>query len=248
MKRWELSILIGLVLAIFTTSITGFAQQCSAVRGATVRLHILANSDSERDQALKLQVRDAVLDSVEDTLARAATREEALALAEQSLPSVERTARETLRANGCTDDVRAEIVNMYFATRKYDNGVVMPAGRYDAVRILIGEGAGRNWWCVMFPPLCLPAAEPDKAADESAEQGEAAAAVDGKPAQAEAAAGQPSGFPTQSQSEAAQETPAQRLGEQVLLHEKPEYEVKFAVVEAYERIKEYFTHGTGAFA
>lgn len=210
MKRWELSILIGLVLAIFTSSITGFAQQCSTVRSSTVRLHILANSDSEEDQALKLQVRDAVLGAVEDTLAVAETREAALQLARESLPEVERTARGVLQSAGNTDAVRAEVVNMYFATRRYENGVVMPAGRYDAVRIIIGQGAGHNWWCVMFPPLCLPAAEGESPPED--------------------------------------ESAAQRLGERVLLHEKPEYEVKFAVVEAYERVKEYFAGGKPAVA
>lgn len=158
MKRLELAILIGLVTSIITGSMLSFAAQCGAVRGETIRLHILANSDSESDQQLKLLVRDAVLVEAGGAFGGASTKAQAVEQARESLSEITRTAEETLRQNGCADDVRAEVVNMFFTTKQYDD-VVMPAGRYDAVRILIGEGKGRNWWCVMFPPMCLPAAE-----------------------------------------------------------------------------------------
>lgn len=194
MKRWELSILIGLILSIITSSITGFAAQCDVVRDSTIRLHILANSDSKSDQALKLMVRDAVLTEAADVFGGAPTKQRAVELAQQNINKITAVAEKTLRANGCNDKVTAQVVNMFFATRQYGD-VVMPAGHYDAVRILIGEAAGKNWWCVMFPPMCLPAAEKKQSSEIT-------------------------------------------KAEQVLITAQPEYELKFAVVEAYEKLKE----------
>ena len=108
-----------------------------------IRLHVVANSDSDRDQALKLQVRD--------------NRAAANAALQTYLPVIERMAEETLRENGCWDSVEVRLESTEFPLKAY-NGFRLPAGEYMALRVLIGEAAGQNWWCVVYPPLCMTAA------------------------------------------------------------------------------------------
>lgn len=158
MKKMDIAIVFGLLLTFFTTAVWGFADTCEEIRGEVLRIHILANSDSPEDQQLKLMVRDAVLEECGDLFDSQGTLEQAKERAQANLIRLEETANRTLEEQGCTDKAQAQIVNMYFNTREYED-FTMPAGCYDAVRITIGEGKGRNWWCVMFPSLCLPAAE-----------------------------------------------------------------------------------------
>lgn len=165
--RRELAVLAGLLLALCLSNFTGFASACAEVRADTLRLHILANSDSEADQALKLAVRDAILAEAGGLFAAGQTKQEALSAARQSLPLLQAIAEETLRANDCTDAVSVRLEELYFDTREYDD-FTLPAGRYDAVRIEIGAHAGKNWFCVLFPPLCLPAATDEDVPDENA--------------------------------------------------------------------------------
>ena len=146
---------IGLVATLLISSAVSFAETCGPIRNGVLRLHILANSDSDEDQRLKLAVRDRVLTLDLFSSGHAASKEEAEQETASSLLEIEEAAREELRRQGCTDDVKAELVRMYFTTRVYEN-VTLPAGYYDAVRITIGEGAGHNWWCVLYPPLCIP--------------------------------------------------------------------------------------------
>ena len=155
---------IGLVATLLISSAVSFAETCGPIRNGVLRLHILANSDSDEDQRLKLAVRDRVLTLDLFSCGRAASKEEAEQETASSLLEIEEAAREELRRQGCTDDVKAELVRMYFTTRVYEN-VTLPAGYYDAVRITIGEGAGHNWWCVLYPPLCIPAAEAEEPLD-----------------------------------------------------------------------------------
>ena len=152
------------VLAVFGQ----FAVQCDTIRNSVVRLHILAHSDAADDQALKLAVRDAVtaasaglLDGVTDTQA-------ALQTAEAALPRLVDVAQQTVYACGYDYPVSAELCRMYFETRTYGEGetVTLPAGLYDAVRFTIGQGRGKNWWCVVFPPLCVAAATDVDAMDD----------------------------------------------------------------------------------
>jgi stage II sporulation protein R len=150
-----------LVLAVLVSSFTGFARDYSEVREGVVRLHILANSDSEADQELKLNVRDRVLKDSAAVFTGSYTKQEAETAARLYLPAIEAAARNEIAARGYAYPVKARLVNMYFESRSYD-GTVFPAGRYDAVRLEIGEAKGQNWWCVMFPPMCLPAAEEKK--------------------------------------------------------------------------------------
>lgn len=168
-KRLEYSMLIGLIFSVLMGSTAAFGAQCDTVRQDVVRLHILANSDSQEDQALKLQVRDAVLAEAAHLFQPAGDQAEACRQLEEELPALEALARRTLQAAGCEDEVEAQVVNMYFSTRSYD-GFDLPAGRYDALRINIGEGAGHNWWCVVYPPLCVTAAQPESETTQQARQ------------------------------------------------------------------------------
>lgn len=141
----------GLVLCLLL-SIGGVYGQAKGVREEVLRLHILANSDSTADQTLKLQVRDAVTAAAANWAADspAAARMQAQA----ALPQLQAVAQDTLRQAGCEDAVQVELTQMYFTTRQYGN-ITLPAGMYDAVRVTIGTGKGQNWWCVMYPPLCV---------------------------------------------------------------------------------------------
>ena len=121
----------------------------------TLRLHIRAGSDSVADQSAKLHVRDAVLAYL-DAACPAQSKPEALTWAAQHLFELQLTARHALAKLGLRAPVRVQLVNMYFPTRRYGSGA-LPAGRYDAVRIELGSGAGRNWWCVLYPGLCRSA-------------------------------------------------------------------------------------------
>lgn len=121
-----------------------------------IRLHVVAASDSEEDQAIKLQVRDAVLESLQTGLEDATDIEAAKAYIESQLPKLEAVANQVLAAAGCGDVATVSLHVEEFAARVYDT-FSLPAGRYDSLRITIGEGEGRNWWCVTFPTLCIPA-------------------------------------------------------------------------------------------
>ncbi len=146
----------GLCLCLLL-SLCGFAGECAEVRERVVRLHILAHSDSAEDQALKLRVRDAVVEAAAGWLDGAQNTAEAMALAKERLPQLEAVAQATVAAAGYDYPVKAELTEMYFTTRQYDT-VTLPAGVYEAVRFTIGSGEGKNWWCVVYPPLCAGAA------------------------------------------------------------------------------------------
>lgn len=122
-----------------------------------VRLHVLANSDSEEDQALKLQVRDVVTERTAALMEEVSGRREAETVLRQHLPELKRLAVEAIAAAGYGYSVELELAETEFPTREYD-GFSLPAGEYLALRVLIGEAAGKNWWCVVFPPLCTAAA------------------------------------------------------------------------------------------
>ena len=121
-----------------------------------VRLHVVAASDSAEDQAVKLRVRDAVIESIQAELSNVADAEQARAYLQENLPTIEALANRVLEEAGFTDVASVTLCVEEFATRFYDT-FTLPAGLYNALRITIGEGAGQNWWCVVFPSLCVPA-------------------------------------------------------------------------------------------
>lgn len=151
----ELALLVGLAVWLLTGGLALRTQDQLAEK--VVRLHVLANSDSPEDQALKLKVRDRVLERATEILEQSADRVEAEARLRGNILELERIAQEEVRANGYDYPVTAELQNTEFPTREYD-GFTLPAGEYLALRILIGEAEGQNWWCVVFPPLCTAAA------------------------------------------------------------------------------------------
>lgn len=121
-----------------------------------IRLHVVANSDSREDQEVKLQVRDAVIESLEADLKSLGDVEQAKAYLQENLPKIQAVANQTLKKAGYSGDAVVSLCKEAFDTREYDT-FSLPAGIYEALRIVIGEGEGHNWWCVVFPTLCVPA-------------------------------------------------------------------------------------------
>ena len=165
----ELTLMIVAALALTSGAVALHTQ--SQLAEKVVRLHVLANSDSEEDQALKLKVRDTVTETAAGLFDTAANAGEALAIAEESLPEILAAAQQRVYDEGYDYPVGAEMTRMYFTTRTYETGT-LPAGMYDAVRITIGEGAGKNWWCVVFPPICVPAASEHKELTDVLDEGQ----------------------------------------------------------------------------
>ena len=159
-NKWVRAVAGGLCLCL-CLSVCGFAGEVDDLRGRVLRLHILANSDSEVDQNVKRKVRDAVVEECAGLLDGATDADQAAAIAADRLDEVCAVAKRVLREQGADYGVTAEVTNTYFPTRVYDN-VTLPAGQYPAVRLLLGSGEGHNWWCVLFPPLCVSAATDKK--------------------------------------------------------------------------------------
>lgn len=155
--RIEISLLIALIIC-GVLNINAFSQQCESIREKMLRMHVIANSDSEEDQQLKLKVRDAVLLAGEKVFDGSITATEAKEKITPYIDYLENTALETIKNEGFDYNVKITVEKEYFSTRTYDNSVTLPAGYYTAVKVIIGEGKGQNWWCVMFPPMCLPTA------------------------------------------------------------------------------------------
>ena len=131
-------------------------SQRSQLSGSVIRLHVVANSDTRADQDIKLRLRDAVTAFLQDGLEAVENKEEALAFLRGKLPEIENLANGLLQEWGCEDSARVSLGKEAFDTRFYDT-FTMPAGVYESLRIIIGEGAGKNWWCVLFPEFCVSA-------------------------------------------------------------------------------------------
>lgn len=156
MKTFNLSVCFGLILAV-TLSFARFDALCEDMRDNVFRLHIIAASDSAEDQALKLKVRDEILKDYGDLFLNCQDAEEAVTLSENSLEGFLKTAETVIKNNGYDYKVSAYIGQSYFENREYES-FTLPAGNYNALNLIIGEGNGKNWWCVMFPAVCIGAA------------------------------------------------------------------------------------------
>lgn len=141
--------------ALVCTALWAEAQQAD-LAGKLIRLHVIANSDSPADQALKLQVRDGVLLQAEDLLTASESPQEAAAVLEENLPQLAHTAAQAAREAGQPCPVKVTLETTWFPTRQYGD-ITLPAGEYQALRVILGEGEGKNWWCVVFPSLAMPA-------------------------------------------------------------------------------------------
>lgn len=156
-KRIKISICVGLLIALLF-SVCSFAKTSREIRSDVLRLHIIANSDAAVDQNLKLRLRDYILTVGSDIFDGSVNVENAVEKIEPRLAELEDSAKEFVKANGFNYDVKIMLSNEYFTTRTYDE-ITLPAGKYLALRVIIGSGEGHNWWCVMFPPMCVPAAD-----------------------------------------------------------------------------------------
>ncbi len=166
MKLFLKSLCVAFVLTVIF-SMLPFETECKEISNEVFRLHILANSDAESDQELKLKVRDKVLEYTESLFENSHSKEEAENAVSDNLQEICNVALKEVRNNGYDYGVTAEITNMYFTTRYYDS-YTLPSGMYDALRITIGSGEGHNWWCVMYPSVCISTEEnQDKAAKEA---------------------------------------------------------------------------------
>lgn len=154
-KKWELALLLGLCAAMLWGAWS--MQRQDALAQKMIRLHVIANSDSDADQALKLEVRDKVLDFTTTVLQRSADMEDAQVRLRKELTRIETIAQRKIAAQGYDYPVTAQLASAEFPLKEYD-GFSLPAGEYMALRLVIGEGAGQNWWCVVYPPLCTAAA------------------------------------------------------------------------------------------
>lgn len=151
LKKWEISLLLALSITLCAGA---WAQgRSAAISGSLIRLHVVAASDAVYEQELKLRVRDSVLAYLEPLLDVADDASEARGIIEEALPGVRAAAESAAEGRG----VRVELGREAYPTREYES-FTLPAGIYESLRVTLGEGEGRNWWCVVFPPLCTTAA------------------------------------------------------------------------------------------
>lgn len=158
MKNQKLKSFILLTLLLFLYVFISAQSYVIAVStnlsDAVFRLHVIANSDTDEDQALKLKVRDSLLKYMNEICSNCSTKAEAISIATQHKDEFQKIAEQTITDNGYNYPVKINIDNFYFPTKNYGD-ISLPAGMYDALRVEIGEAKGQNWWCVMFPSLCF---------------------------------------------------------------------------------------------
>lgn len=152
-KLRRIGLLAALVALVWTG---GLLADKERLREEILRLHVVAASDSEADQAVKLRVRDAVLGSLRQGLSDLTDMEQAVAYVEEMIPKIENAANLVLAEAGFADTVQVSLTEWEFPEREYDT-FSLPAGVYNALRVVIGKGEGQNWWCVVFPELCMGA-------------------------------------------------------------------------------------------
>lgn len=152
----KMIIILSLLLFLYVTiSAFSYAKSVSYnISDSVFRLHVIANSDSEEDQNLKYKVRDNLLNYMNTLCANCSSKEEAIRIVKQNKDEFKEIALQTIRENNYSYDVNINIGNFEFPTKTYGD-ISLPAGYYDALRVEIGEAKGKNWWCVMFPPLCF---------------------------------------------------------------------------------------------
>lgn len=166
-KIFLISVIIAFILYC-AFAVSYFAAVSGEIRESVVRLHILADSNSQIDQQVKLKVRDALLEKNTELLSSKVTPENAKEYFEKSKSELEKCANEVLKDNGFNYTAKITLGKEYYTTRVYEN-LTFPAGMYTSVKVVLGSGEGENWWCVMFPPLCVPAATGGITTDDEVE-------------------------------------------------------------------------------
>ncbi len=196
-KTIKIFVPIFLLLLLISAYITPFIETSERISDDVFRLHILANSDEEHDQSLKLKVRDAVLEKGQRVFTDCSSLEETISSCESNLDLFQTTAQDCINQNGYSYSVKAYVDREYFNTREYEE-ITLPSGIYNALKIEIGEAKGHNWWCVMFPAICLPAVSENEMNDILDEE------------------------------------------EMDLISKGSKFEIRFKIVEVYEKIKSKF--------
>ena len=168
MRKLGQILALTLVLGVFVY-MSSVAMDKKQLSRDILRLHVVAASDSDGDQAVKLLVRDAVLEQVDQLTAGVETSAEAKAILNDNLQLLEQAANDTLSAQGFDDRATVTLTRESFPIREYET-FTLPSGIYESVRVTIGPGQGHNWWCVVFPGLCIPAAS-EKVEDTATEAG-----------------------------------------------------------------------------
>lgn len=193
-KSVKIFVPIFLFLLLISAYLSPFIETSERISDDVFRLHILANSDSEEDQQLKLKVRDAVLEKSQSLFLGCSSLDEIIGVCRKNLNLFTETARKCILENGYNYDVNVFVDREYFNTREYES-ITLPSGIYNALKIEIGEAKGKNWWCVMFPAICLSAV---------------------------------------SESEINEVLDDEEIE---LIHSDNKYEIRFKIVEIYEKIK-----------
>lgn len=154
LKRWEIALLLALAFTLLWGAASVQRQERLAEK--VIRLHVIAHSDTRRDQAIKLQIRDKVIDFTNKLLQGIEDRGDAENVLRSALPELENIANAELEKAGCSYRAKALLEKAEFPRKTY-GGFALPAGEYLALRLVIGEGKGHNWWCVVYPALCTAA-------------------------------------------------------------------------------------------
>ena len=155
MKKYLCSfILFGAFFGALSLFMLSAQQDAKGIRDGLLRFHIIGASNSDADQQLKLKVRDGIAKLCSELFSQNKNKEQAMQTARQNKELFAERAEQILRQNGCDDSVSVAVTSRFFPTRHYD-GVSLPAGVYDTLDVKIGEAAGRNFWCVMFPDICI---------------------------------------------------------------------------------------------
>lgn len=164
MKMFMKILVCTFVISVLLSAVP-FESTCSELQQDVLRLHILANSDSSFDQQMKLDIRDRVIETISPLYSDAQSKQDAIEITQDNLQLISDTAQSVVELYDCDYSVKAQITNMYFDTRYYDD-FTMPAGMYDTLQITIGEAKGKNWWCVMYPSLCVGASSKQSMKDD----------------------------------------------------------------------------------
>lgn len=193
-KGIKIFVPLFVIISMVLSYTVPFIEASESISDEVFRLHILANSNSEADQQLKLKVRDEILIAGEELFKGCTSVEEAIKVCSENLDFFEQAAQKCIAENGAAYTVKATVDKEYFNTREYEK-ITLPSGIYNALKIEIGEAKGKNWWCVMFPAICLPSVSEDEINEVLSEE------------------------------------------EIKLINSNNKYEIRFKIVEIYEKIK-----------
>ena len=153
-KRIAIFLLVLTIISVFSFAGKDRSEPQHSYKDKIIRLHVIANSDTPDDQELKLKVRDEIIKSLNERLSSYGNIEESRVFIRENISEIKETASNTLVQNGYVYPVQAQLEMTWIPEKTYGN-LTLPAGEYEALNIIIGEGKGQNWWCVLFPPICL---------------------------------------------------------------------------------------------